>query len=130
MEESSGGFAGFVTTFAEWSAAALEMISCALIVALAFSALVHAAAQLLRGRSGAEIFRDTRRTLVRSILMGLEFLVAADIVHTVAVDLTFTSVGVLAIVVAVRTFLSFVLELEMTGRWPWEKGHETRASPA
>ena len=57
----------------------------------------------------------------RSILLGLELLVAADIIRTVAVTPTFESVGVLAIIVLIRTFLSFSLELEITGRWPWQK---------
>jgi uncharacterized membrane protein len=62
-----------------------------------------------------------RRLLGRSILLGLEFLVAADIIRTVAVTPTFRSVGVLAVIVLIRTFLSFSLELEITGRWPWQK---------
>ena len=59
--------------------------------------------------------------LGRSILLGLELLVAADIIRTVAVAPTYESVGVLAIIVLIRTFLSFSLELEITGRWPWQK---------
>ena len=61
-----------------------------------------------------------RQTLARAILLGLEFLVAADIINTVAVDPSFRSVGVLGMIVLVRTFLSFTLELEITGRWPWQ----------
>jgi uncharacterized membrane protein len=53
-------------------------------------------------------------------LLGLELLIAADIIQTVAVDLTFRSVGVLAIVVLIRTFLSFTLDVELNGRWPWQ----------
>lgn len=116
----------WVTLLAEWSAALLELIGCALIVGLAVYALGSAVWKLASGGTGQEVFEHTRRRLIRSILMGLEFLVAADIVHTVAVDLTYQSVGVLAIVVAVRTFLSFVLELEMTGRWPWESNPSER----
>ncbi|MGK3647164.1 DUF1622 domain-containing protein [Pseudarthrobacter enclensis] len=66
-------------------------------------------------------YRQYRQLLGRSILLGLELLVAADIIRTVAVTPTFTSVGVLAIIVLIRTFLSFSLELEITGRWPWQK---------
>jgi uncharacterized membrane protein len=56
----------------------------------------------------------------RAILLGLEFLVGGDIIRTVAVSPTFTSVGVLALIVLVRTFLSFSLEVELDGRWPWQ----------
>ncbi len=66
-------------------------------------------------------YRELRQTLGRSLLLGLEFLVAGDIIRTVAATPKFRSVGVLAIIVLVRTFLSFSLELEVTGRWPWER---------
>jgi len=66
-------------------------------------------------------YRVYRRGLGRAILLGLEFLVAADIIRTVAIAPTFTSVGVLALIVLVRTFLSYSLELELTGRWPWQQ---------
>lgn len=75
--------------------------------------------QVLQRRAGA--YEAYRRLLGRSILLGLEFLVAADIIRTVAVAPTFRSVGVLAVIVIIRTFLSFSLELEITGRWPWQK---------
>ena len=67
------------------------------------------------------VYRSYRQLLGRSILLGLELLVAADIIRTVAVTPTFESVGVLAIIVLIRTFLSYSLELEITGRWPWQK---------
>ena len=57
----------------------------------------------------------------RSLLLGLEVLVAADIVKTIAIELTFTSLGLLAGVVLVRTFLSWTLVLEIEGRWPWAR---------
>jgi uncharacterized membrane protein len=82
-------------------------------------ATVLAAVGLARRR--AAVYRDYRRRLGRSILLGLELLVAGDIIRTVAVAPTYASVGVLAVIVAIRTFLSFSLELEITGRWPWQK---------
>lgn len=75
-----------------------------------------------RRAPGAPIYERYRRDLGRSILLGLEFLVAADIIKTVAVTPTFTSVGVLAIIVLIRTFLSWSLQLEISGRWPWQNG--------
>ncbi|MET3920057.1 DUF1622 domain-containing protein [Arthrobacter sp. UYEF20] len=73
------------------------------------------------GSEPLSIYRSYRQLLGRSILLGLELLVAADIIRTVAVTPTFESVGVLAMIVLIRTFLSFSLELEITGRWPWQK---------
>lgn len=62
---------------------------------------------------------DYRVQMGQAILLGLEFLVAADIIRTVAVRPTFRSVGILAAIVAIRTFLSFALEIEIAGRLPW-----------
>ena len=67
----------------------------------------------------AEAYKVYRQRLGRAILLGLELLVAADIIRTVAVTPTFESAGVLAIIVLIRTFLSFSLEVELEGRWPW-----------
>jgi len=78
-------------------------------------------AERARGLEPFTPYRAYRQLLGRSILLGLELLVAADIIRTVAVTPTFESVGVLAIIVLIRTFLSFSLELEITGRWPWQK---------
>src|SRR2546421_4989713 len=57
----------------------------------------------------------------RSLLLGLEVLVAADIVKTIALELTLMSLGVLAGLVLIRTFLSWTLVLEIEGRWPWQR---------
>lgn len=68
-----------------------------------------------------DTYRRFRRQLGRSILLGLELLVAADIIKTVAAAPTLQSIAVLSGIVLIRTFLSFSLELEITGRWPWQK---------
>jgi uncharacterized membrane protein len=69
-----------------------------------------------------QAYEGFRAELGRGILLGLEFLVAADIIGTVAVAPTFESLGVLAAIVLIRTFLSFSLEVEIEGRWPWQRG--------
>lgn len=74
-----------------------------------------------------EAHYDTYKIRIgRSLLLGLEVLVAADIVKTIALDLTFTSLGLLAGLVLVRTFLSWTLVLEIEGRWPWQRGNKHR----
>ncbi|MGI8778001.1 MAG: DUF1622 domain-containing protein [Acidimicrobiales bacterium] len=95
------------------------------VAAIVVGVLVAAAMTLRPTRSGAEEYRVFRQRLGRAILLGLELLVAADIIRTVAVTPTFESAGVLAIIVVIRTFLSFSLEVELEGRWPWEP----KASP-
>ena len=66
-------------------------------------------------------YKMVRNQITRTLLLGLEVLVAADIIRTVAVSPTLLSVSVLAAIVAIRTFLSWSLILEMEGRWPWQK---------
>ena len=70
-------------------------------------------------RHEADAYKNVRSNLGRSILLGLELLVAADIINTVAIEPTLRSVSVLAGIVLIRTFLSFALEVEIEGRWPW-----------
>lgn len=112
-------------TAAEWAAAAVEFMGITVILLLAIYALGVALVQLLRRYDGNEIYHDARHRLARGVLLGLELLVAADIIHTVAIDLNITSVGLLALIVLIRTFLSFTIEVEMTGSWPWQRGeHE------
>jgi uncharacterized membrane protein len=74
---------------------------------------------LVRGR---ETYRPYRQDVGRAILLGLELLVAGDIIRTVAVAPTLAGVTVLGVIVLIRTFLSMSLEVELEGRWPWRAG--------
>jgi uncharacterized membrane protein len=89
------------------------------IVTGAAIAFVTGAVQLSRHES--DVYRRFRQRLSQAILLGLELLVAGDIVRTVATSPSLTSVAILASIVLIRTFLSFSLEVETTGRWPWQK---------
>jgi len=97
----------------------IDIVGVVAIVLGVVYAIVDAALRLLRRR--IPVYTRFRRVLGRAILLGLELLVAADIIKTVAVTPTLESVVVLGIIVLIRTFLSFSLELEITGRWPWQK---------
>lgn len=77
---------------------------------------------LFAQQRNVERFYDQYKIRIgRSLLLGLEVLVAADIVKTIAIELTYTSLGLLAGLVVVRTFLSWTLVLEIEGRWPWQR---------
>ena len=104
-----------------WVTGSLELAGIAATLIGALAATLSVARQR-HGYSSAsmELYDSYRRQLSRGILLGLEFLVAADIIGTVAVEPTFRSVGVLGLIVLIRTFLSFTLEAEITGRWPWQ----------
>ena len=104
----------------------VDAVGVAVVVLGAILATGSAARRLRRGEPS---YQPYRRQIGRSILLGLEFLVAADIIRTVAVAPSFRGVGVLAVVVAVRTFLSFTLDLELEGRWPWQSGQTPRSRP-
>lgn len=96
------------------------------VAVIAGGAILALALTFAKGRgedSGPYVF--FRRQLGRAILLGLEFLVAADIIRTVAVTPTGESILVLGGIVLIRTFLSFSLQLEMTGAWPWQQSSVT-----
>ncbi len=98
------------------------------VFAMLGGALLASATSLrVLARGGREAaFRLLRRSLGRSILLGLEFLVAADIIRTVSEIPTIRRVVILAGIVLIRTFLSFTLELEVEGRWPWHRADARR----
>lgn len=104
----------------------VELVGIAIIVIGAAASLLVFLRQMLRPRGREEAIGAFRSDLGRSILLGLEFLVAADIINTVAIEPTLDSLAVLAGIVAIRTFLSWSLEVEIEGRWPWQRGSEGR----
>jgi uncharacterized membrane protein len=79
-------------------------------------------------RQADQHFHDYKIRVGRTLLLGLEMLVAADIVKTIAVEPTFVSIGVLAGLVVIRTFLSWTLVLEIEGRWPWQRDGASTSS--
>lgn len=110
----------------EWTGKVIEAVGVAVIVLGMARATVRFVPELFRDAEHAH-FRDYRRSIGRSILLGLEFLIAGDIIRTVAVDPSFQSVGILAIIVAIRTFLSLELELEIDGKWPWQREQKSES---
>jgi uncharacterized membrane protein len=113
-----------------WISLALEAAGVAAIVIGCLAALVIALVRLRRGGSFNDAYHLFRTSLARGILLGLEFLVAADIIGTVAVEPTLQNLAVLALIVLIRTFLSFSLQLEIEGRWPWQRPVERAAGEA
>jgi uncharacterized membrane protein len=105
----------------EWSGKVIDGVGVAIIAIGSLTALLYLGVRLLRGGDRGAIYDLGRQSLGRVILLGLELLVAADIIRTVATSPTFTSVGVLGLIVLIRTFLSYSLEMEISGRWPWQR---------
>jgi uncharacterized membrane protein len=120
MESRAGAWVG---EFAHWVAAGLELLGVlVLLVGVLVTGALYLGTGLRRGNPGwAEAFGPYRANLGRAILLGLELLVAADIVSTVAAPLTLETVLALGLVVLIRTVLSVSLEVEIEGRWPWQR---------
>jgi len=106
-----------IREFVELAANAAELAGVVLIV----GGLVLATARAALAPGSLGRYQRWRHDLGRAILLGLEVLVAADIVRTVAFTPTLDNVFVLALIVAIRTFLSWSLALELEGRWPWQR---------
>ncbi len=115
-------------TFAETAYKAVEAFGVGVIVVGIVYATVLAVTHHFGSGPGA--FEAYRVRLARAILLGLEFLLAGDIIRTVVVETTLESVIVLALIALVRTFLSFTLQLEVNGRWPWQQPLASGASPS
>ena len=109
--------------FEEWMENVVKAFEIAGVVMLAVGSivtLVRAATVLARGEHHAA-YQTARQGIGRSVLLGLEVLIIADIVQTITIDPTFESAVILGLIVLVRTFLSFSLEIELEGRLPWRR---------
>ena len=104
----------------------VEAVGAGIMVLGGLGAFAVFAARTLRGHRPPAPYEQLRRNLARCILLGLEVLIVADIVRTIIVDTTFESVAVLGIVVVIRILLSFSLEVEIDGVWPWRQWELSR----
>jgi uncharacterized membrane protein len=108
------------TQVMEYVSRAFEVVAIVVLIAGFGWGVVQALRERLSGRE-EKSYSLLRRYFGRSILLGLEILVAADLIRTVAVDQTWQNVLSLGLIVLIRTFLSFSLEVEIDGVWPWRR---------
>lgn len=104
-----------------WVARAFEVVAAAVLVAGLLLAFALAARAYRRTSDATVAYRTLRQTFGGVILLGLEILVAGDLIRTVAVEPTLDNVVVLGLIVLIRTFLSFSLEIEINGVPPWRR---------
>lgn len=99
-----------------------ELIEIVAIVVIAIAVVISLAGGLIRSfRSDATAaFETFKRYMARGLLIGLDLLIAADIIKTVTLEATLENVAILGLLVLIRTFLSWSLVLEVEGRWPWQ----------
>jgi uncharacterized membrane protein len=115
--ERLSAFEGDVSHWIRLVGTCIEIFGVFIIVAgITWSTYLYVHRRVERGH-----YDQYKIRIGRSLLLGLEVLVAADIIKTIAIELTFTSLGLLAGLVLVRTFLSWTLVLEIEGRWPWRR---------
>jgi len=99
----------------------VEVVGAAIMVFGGLAALVAGIPRMLRAETRSTAYQGMRRDLGRAILLGLEVLIVADIIRTIVVEPTVESVLVLGAIVIIRVLLSFSLEVEMDGVWPWAR---------
>jgi uncharacterized membrane protein len=107
----------------------VEAVGAGIMVLGGLAAFGLFAARTLRGQTTSSPYEELRRSLSRCILLGLEVLIVGDIVRTIIVETTLESVTVLGIVVVIRILLSFSLEVEIDGVWPWRQWEIARMRP-
>lgn len=116
------------STVVELLARGFDLGGLAALLVGALVALVHYGRRVITHPGEQSLaYRGLRQGLGRAILVGLELLVAGDIIRTVTIEPTFQSVGVLGLLVVVRTFLSWSLEVEINGEWPWRRARSRGA---
>lgn len=108
----------------------IEIVGVAIVTVGALAATGWFVHNLTQGLAFGVAYESYRRRLGQAILLGLEFLVAADIIGTVTISPTFTSLGMLAVIVLIRTFLSIALAVEIEGGWPWQRREDRYPRPA
>ena len=110
----------------EWSALAIEILGATVIVAGVLRvAITRGTVRYLFQLDRPGAYERYKHQMGRSLLLGLEFLVAGDVVRTVALEPTLVNVAVLGVLVLIRTFLSWSLCVEIEGRWPWQPRAES-----
>ncbi len=117
---ASSGTGEVIVIWIEYAAWAIEILAVAIIVVSILGATLGYLFQAALHPRVEGRYQKLKVSLGRTLLLGLEILVAADIVRTVALEATLESVLVLGLLVLIRTFLSWALVVEIEGRWPWQ----------
>jgi uncharacterized membrane protein len=110
-------------SWVEYAATGIELLAVAIIALVILFATVSYLLKIMARQADKATYTDFRHRVGRALLLGLEILVAADIIRTVVLEPTLNNVVVLGLLVLIRTFLSWSLVLEIEERWPWQPSH-------
>ncbi len=108
---------------AETVAVAIETLGI-LVISVGVLVAVVTTARLKLADPSANAYKWFRRQMSRWLLLGLELLIAADVITTVTLDLDLASVAALGLLVLIRTFLAWSIVMEDEGRWPWQRSRD------
>jgi uncharacterized membrane protein len=114
--------ANAVTSWVELAATGIELLAVAIIVAVIVVGTVLYLVQIFARHADSNTYKNYRQQVARALLLGLEILVAADVIRTVALTPSLQNVLVLGLLVLIRTFLGWSLVVEIEERWPWQSG--------
>jgi uncharacterized membrane protein len=109
-----------ILSWVEYAATGIEVLAVAIIVLVIIFATVAYLMKIMARQATITTYTEFRNRVGRALLLGLEILVAADIIRTVVLEPTISNVLVLGLLVLIRTFLSWSLVLEIEERWPWQ----------
>jgi uncharacterized membrane protein len=106
----------------EWAALAIELLAVTIIVASVVKAVIlRGTVRFLLHLNDPRAYEEYKYQLAKPLLLALDFLVAGDLVRTIALEPTLTNVAVLGVLVVIRIFLSWSITVEMEGHWPWQR---------
>jgi uncharacterized membrane protein len=123
MEETGAqtqGVAEAITRWVEYTATGIELLAVVIIVAVILTGTVLYVFQILTQQADVNTYKNYRHQVARALLLGLEILVAADVIRTIALEPTLQNVYILGLLVLIRTFLGWSLVIEIEERWPWQ----------
>lgn len=115
-----------IFVWVEWVAMVIELLAVLLIALAIIGAMARYIYRRFQPLLSEEDYQQLRISLGRSLLVGLEILIAADVIRTVALEATIQSVVILGMLVLVRTFLSWSLVVDIEDRWPWQPKHGSK----
>jgi uncharacterized membrane protein len=118
---ASTNFGDMILEWIEYAALAIEALAVVIIVGAIFFAMFKYISRGILQPGKEDRYMELKERLARALLLGLEILVAADVVRTIALEATLESVIILGLLVIIRTFLSWALVVEIESRWPWQK---------
>ena len=120
--------AAVITRWVEYSATGIELLAVVIIVVVILTGTAVYIFRILTQQADVNTYRNYRHQVARALLLGLEILVAADVIRTIALEPTLQNALILGLLVLIRTFLGWSLVIEIEERWPWKPRVETEAS--